>query len=105
MRIHLARKHPLELETLDVAFDPADVRFDRSRGCRIAFRFGELEQFARLGQTGAQPIERADDGLEPGPLPTEFLRAIGLAPDRGILELAQDLREPLVAPVVVKGTS
>ena len=83
---------------------PTSASTDRAVAS-VAFRFGELEQLARLAQTGTQPIERADDGLEPGPLPTEFLRAIGVAPDRGILELAQHLREPLVAPVVVKGTS
>ena len=71
----------------------------------LVFRFGELEQFARLAQTGTQPIERADDGLEPGALAAELLRALGLVPDAGILELAQDLRRAARLAVVVKGTS
>jgi len=50
----------------------------------------QLEPFGGLGQSGLQPVERADHGLELGALAAEFLRTIWLAPDRGVLELSQD---------------
>ena len=64
----------------------------------------ELEQFTRLLDTRRQAVERADDALERGALATEFLGALRLAPDRRVLEFAQDLRQAFLATFVVKGT-
>ena len=65
---------------------------------------GQLEQLGGLGEPGLELVERADDGLELGPLAAELLGAVGLAPDGGILELAQDLGQALAATLVVKDT-
>jgi len=51
-----------------------------------------------------EAVEGPDHAFELGALATEFLRALGLAPDAGILEFPQDLGQPLAASFVVKGT-
>ena len=50
-------------------------------------------------------VQRRDDGLELGALAAQVLRALGVGPDGGILELAVDFLEPLALDVIVKDTS
>jgi hypothetical protein len=50
-------------------------------------------------------IETADDLVELRALPAEFLRAIRIIPDAGLLELASYFLQALVLVVVIKDTS
>jgi hypothetical protein len=104
VRVHFAGEHALELEPLDLLLEPADVLLDRRDGSRIPFGLGEFQQFASLLEAFLDPVECPDDRLELRALATELLRLLGLLPDRGVFEFPQDLREPLAAPLVVKGT-
>jgi hypothetical protein len=104
VRVHLAGKHALELEARDIALESAHVLLHGLHHALVRFDLGQLEEFARLGQTRAQPVERPDYGLELGALASQLLGALRLAPDRGILELAQDFGKALAACLVVKDT-
>jgi len=104
VRVHLAREHALELELGDRALEPLDVALHGQRRGFILFRLCELQKLACVLEALAQLVERADDSFEFRALAPELLRALGVAPDRGVLELPQDLVEPLVATFVVKGT-
>jgi hypothetical protein len=104
VRVHLAGKHPLELEPGDLALDTLEIALDGFRRVLVLLRFREVEQLARVRQAFAKLVERADDRLEPGALASELLRALGVVPDRGVLELPQDFREALALGFIVKGT-
>jgi hypothetical protein len=104
VRVHLAREHALELELADRAIEIAEVGLDRPRRARVALGLREVEQFAGLDETAAQPVERSDHGFEPGALAAKLLRALRVLPDGRVLELPQDLGQPLTLAFVVKGT-
>jgi hypothetical protein len=76
VRVHLAREHALELELLDLAVDALEVGLDGPGRAFVGFGLGEVEQLARLGQVRGEPVERADDALEPGALPAEILGTV-----------------------------
>jgi hypothetical protein len=104
VRVHLAREHALEFELLHLGVDAAEVGLDRARGAFVVLGLREVEQLAGLGQSVAQLVEGRDDGVELGALAPEFLRALGLLPDRRVFQLAQDLGQALALALVVKGT-
>jgi hypothetical protein len=102
--VHLAGEHALELELRDLALEPAGVLLDRGDRAGVGFGLGELEQLARLDDTAVQLLEGADDALELGALAAELLGPLRVLPDGRVLEFAQDLRQALLAALVVKGT-
>jgi hypothetical protein len=104
VRVHLAREHALEFELGDVALEARGVELDGPDRALVGLRLGEIEQLDGLVQAATQPVERADDSLELGALAAQFLCALRVLPDRRVLELPQDLRQSLAAPLVVKDT-
>jgi uncharacterized protein YjiS (DUF1127 family) len=104
VRVHLAREHALELELGDRALETTNVALDGLRGVLVLLRLREIEQLARVRETFAELVERADDRFELRALASELLRALGVVPDRRVLELPQDFGESLAAALVVKGT-
>jgi hypothetical protein len=104
VRVHLAGEHALELELRNVPLEARDVLLDGPDRAFVGLRLGEFEQLTGLGQAAVEAIERADDRLELGALAAEFLGALRVLPDRRVLELPQDFRESLAAPLVVKDT-
>jgi hypothetical protein len=104
VRIHFAREHALEFHARNLAFEAGHVGFDRADGAFVGLGFRQVEEFRGLGDPDVQAIERTDDRLELGALAAEFLGTLRLAPDRGILEFAQDLRQSLALALVVKDT-
>jgi hypothetical protein len=74
-------------------------------GARVLLFGCELVELAGLVERLLDAIQRRDDGFELGALATQALRALGIRPDGGILELAVDLLEPLALDVIVKDTS
>ncbi len=104
VRVHLAREHAPELELVDLLAHAFDVGLDGARRRLVLFALGQLEQLAGLAEARAQLVEHVDDALELGAFAAEFLGALGLGPDGGVLEFAQDLGQPFAALVVVKDT-
>jgi hypothetical protein len=103
--VHLAREHALELEALDLRGEPIDIARHRREAGLVAHFCGELGELVRVAQALRRAIDGADGLLEARTLAAELLRALGLVPDGGVLELAADLGQPVALPVVVKGTS
>src|ERR1700691_2084392 len=104
MRVHLAGKHTLEFEFLDIEVQADRVRFDLRGRTEIALAGGKLEQLARIGDCARQPIEAADDVFQSRALPAEFLRPVRLVPDAGLFQFAGYLLQALVLIVVIKDT-
>ena len=65
----------------------------------------ELVELAGFVERLLDAVQRRDDGLELGALAAQVLRALGVGPDGGVLELAVDFLEPLALRVIVKDTS
>jgi hypothetical protein len=94
----------LELEALDTLLRALEVLLDACDGGVVVLGRGHLQQLIRVAEGLLVAIELADGLGEPRALAVQLLRAVGLVPDLGILELALDLREPLGASIVVKDT-
>jgi hypothetical protein len=84
MRIHLAGKHALELEALDVLVQPVGIGLDLPDRCNIALARCQFQQLAGIGESPRQPLQAADDIFKFGPLPAEILRPVGIVPDAGL---------------------
>jgi hypothetical protein len=65
----------------------------------------EFEQFAGVAQAPREPVQALDDALQLCPFFSEFLRALGVVPDAGLLELASYFLKALVLVIVIKDTS
>jgi hypothetical protein len=66
---------------------------------------GQIQQFRRIAQGARESIESADDLLELGAFLSQFLRAVRVIPNTGLLELALYFLQPLVLVIVIKDTS
>jgi hypothetical protein len=105
VRIHLARKHARELELRERRLEGPKVLLDGGERPGVAFFLGKLDERRGVREAARQTVERVDRLLEARALAAEFLRLLGLRPDRGVLELAPDLVQALFLLVVLKGTS
>jgi len=105
VRIHLAGKHALELEPFDFAGQRRCVRLDLLKQAFVAFLRGQLHNLAGIAQAARQPVQTGDDLLEFRALPAQFLRALGVVPDSGLLEFAGYFLQALALVVVIKDTS
>jgi hypothetical protein len=102
--IHLAGEHALELEARDLALDPLHVLLNRAHHALVRVGLGKFKQFAGFVQARAEAIKGADYSLQLGAFTPQLLCALRLAPDGGVLELAQDFGQALGAALVVKDT-
>jgi hypothetical protein len=66
---------------------------------------GHIQKFRGIAQGAFEPVQAADDLFELGSFLAEFLRALGVAPDAGLFQLALYFLQPLVFIVVIKDTS
>ena len=105
MRVHLAGEHAPELEQLELLGHALNLTDDVVERARILLFGRELVKLAGLVERLLDPIQRRDDGFELGAFLPELLRALGVGPHSGILELAVDFLEPLALGVIVKDTS
>src|SRR5690606_38717601 len=101
-RVHLAAEHAPELELLHPALVAVELAQDLGGGGLVLLLLCELDELARVGKAGRQRSQAAADFLEVGALPSQRLRALGLLPDAGLLELALDFGEALGLSLVVK---
>jgi hypothetical protein len=83
-------EHPLELELADAPADLADVALDRDEGAVVVLLARHREELVGVADATLDAGEAADDALEGLLLLAELLRALGVVPDLGILELARD---------------
>ena len=105
VRVHLAREHAAELEHLELFRQVLDLTDDIVERARVFFLARELVELAGLVERLLDAVQRPDDGFELGALSAQALRALGIRPDDGVLELAVDLFEPLALGFIVKDTS
>jgi hypothetical protein len=57
-----------------------------------------------LGKFGGETGQRADLGFQARTLTPQFLGALGIAPDVGLLELALDFSQTMLLGIKVKDT-
>jgi hypothetical protein len=74
-------------------------------GVGVFFLARQLVELGGLVERLLDAVQRRNDGFELGALAAKVLRALGIRPDGGILELAADFLEPLPFGVIVKDTS
>jgi hypothetical protein len=104
VRVHLAGEHALELEALDVLVQAVGIGLDLADRAEVALAGRQVQQLAGIGKTLGEAVNGADDGFEPGTLPTEFLRAFRVVPDAGLFEFARYFLQALVLVGVIKDT-
>jgi hypothetical protein len=105
VRIHLAGKHAVEFQLLDVALERREIAFDRLCSRFVVLFDGQVQQLAGVLQAVAHAIERSHDLLQAGAFASQLLGLVRRVPDRGIFQLPAYLGEPLALGVVLKGTS
>jgi hypothetical protein len=105
VRIHLAGKHALELQAFHLGGKTRDVALDFLGSAGIGFVGREFQEFSRVAQPSGEMVQTLNDTLELRSLPAEFLCAVGVVPDAGLLELPGYLLKAFVLVVVIKDTS
>jgi hypothetical protein len=90
VRVHLAAEHPLQLELADLRLDGGQLALDVARDRLVVIGLGEREQLDGVVDGRGRAVQLLDLGGELGALAAEFLGALGLGPDRRVLELADD---------------
>jgi len=105
VRVHLAGKHALELETLHLGGQSPRIGFDLPGSACIGFLGRQFRKLTRIAQPARQLIQTRDDLLELRALPAKILRAIRVVPNAGLFELAGYFLQPLVLVLVIKDTS
>jgi hypothetical protein len=81
------------------------VPFDFVGSPGISLFCREFQQLPRVAQTAADPVQTLDDTLQLRSLPTQFLGAVGIVPDAGLLEFPGYFLKAFVLVVVIKDTS
>ena len=104
MRVHLAVKHALQLETPHVGFESLRVGIDVARGGFVAFALREFEQLGGVRYALGGAVDLARVGGQLGPFAPQLLRPLGLCPNGRVLEFAADLFQALCLVVVLKET-
>ena len=87
-----------------MGFETLDVRCQRSRGGLVVLQLDQLGQLQAVGDAARQLTDAADDFFQTRSLAVELLGALGVFPDLGVFELAQDLGQALLAGIEVKDT-
>jgi hypothetical protein len=104
VRIHLAGKHTLKLEPLDHRRQTRDVSLDLIGRLGVGLFGDQFEQFRGVAQAAREVVQVVDHPFELRSFFSEFLRAIRVVPDAGLLELASYFLKALVLVVVIKDT-
>jgi hypothetical protein len=87
-RVHLAGKHPRQLELPDTLLECAGIAIHYGKPRLVLLVFDQVQELAGLGQSAADPVELADRGREPGALTAEFLCPLRVVPDPGVTQFA-----------------
>ena len=97
-------KHPLQLEMTHGRLQRAGLGFEVARGRLIPFGFSQLEQLGGIGDAFGGALYLLDRGGQARALPAQLLSPLLIGPDGRVLQLAPDLLEALLLPVVLKET-
>jgi len=89
----------------DLQTQAVDVGFDLLGRAGIRLFGGQVQKLSRIAQGAVEAVETAHDPFELGTLLAEFLSALRVVPNAGLLELALYFLQPLVFVVVIKDTS
>jgi hypothetical protein len=104
VRIHLAGKHALEFQRLDLARDPLDIGGNRRDSTFVLFGLGQLQQLVRAAQAIIQAADAVDDLVELRAFLAKLLRAFRVVPDVRVFKFAADFLETFLLRLVVKDT-
>ena len=97
-------EHALEFELFNVLFKAFDFFGDKLRAVLVRVGHGHVEKFLRVFDARGQAFEAADQVFEHLLLFADFLRALGVVPERGVFNLAVDFFETSFLAVDVKDT-
>jgi len=104
VRVHLAVKHALQLETSHVGFETLRVCIDVARGGLVVLALRELEKLRGVCYAFGGAVNLAGVGGQLRPFAPEFLRTFWFRPDSRVFELTADLFQALFLKVVLKET-
>ena len=86
VRVHFAGEHALKLESFDFRGRPVHIGLDPCGGRQIVLLRSQIDQLGGIVQTALEMIQADDDLLEFGAFLAQFLRALRVVPDAGLLE-------------------
>ena len=102
--IQFAGKHAPEFETGQFLLADRKIARHLVDGLHVVFLDREVEQFTGIGEARAELIQCNDDAFELCTFLAERLCTIRIVPDVGLLEFAENFRQPFGFAVVVKDT-
>ena len=103
--IHLAGKHAVELQFLQLPFQLVQVAVHRGQRVRVLLFPGHIEQALGVLDAGAQAPHGLHHLLQRGPLTAQRLRPFGIFPDVGDFQFAVDFGQAFGLAIVFKDTS
>jgi hypothetical protein len=95
----------LKFEPFDRRRQTRGVSLDLLGRAGVGLFGRQFEQFSGVAQTACQAVQVADHSFQHRSFFSEFLRAVRVVPDAGLLELASYFLKALVLVVVIKDTS
>jgi hypothetical protein len=95
----------LELQAFHFRGESGGVPFDFVGRPGVGLFGCEFEQFSRVVQPPADPVQTLNDALQLRSLPPQFLGAVSIVPDAGLFEFPGYFLEALVLVIVIKDTS
>jgi hypothetical protein len=104
VRVHLARKHALELDVVELFRQARQIAGDGHDDRGIVFHACQFQEFARLLEIGFEFDGELDLAIELGAFAPEFLGPLGVGPDLRTLELATYLDQAFLLGIEVKVT-
>jgi len=94
----------LKLKLAQLLFQTSKIAGHGLHHIRVIFLLGEIQQFMGLGKFGGETGQGADLGFQARALTPQFLGALGIVPDVGLLELALDFGQTMLLGIEVKDT-
>jgi hypothetical protein len=105
VRIERVGEHAAELHRRNVLFDLCSLFPYFLEGGVVVVGLRQAEELGGIGEPAADAAEGADDRLERLLFLAELLRALLVAPDLRIAQLALDFGQPSLLALEVKDTS
>jgi hypothetical protein len=104
VRVHLAVKHPFQLETTHFRFETLRIRVDVASSRLVVLTLGKLEELSgvRYALRGLLDLFRL--GGQTSALTAQLLCPFGFIPNGRVFQLARYLFEALLFEIVLKET-
>ena len=104
LRLDQSASATAKLESGNAFFQTLEIADDSIHRRRIVLFNGQTQELIGIAEPGRQLVEPGDHLLELGPFFSKGLRACGIVPDRGLLELSLHFGQALGFAFVVKDT-